>query len=170
MKAESFITLFKYNAWANERVFQAAAALPKETIHQHTGEVGETLLRAMIHILDVAWSWRVGCETRTLPNRSLSEETLPDIPALIEFNRKEMGYMLSYLHTLKDEDFTGTILYRYDIHSEAHTGKLWHILIHIINHGTHHRAEICQRMVSLGAQPVQIDFNEYLKENPEPVF
>lgn len=51
--------------------------------------------------------------------------------------------------------------------SRPRSKPLWQGLVHIVNHGTHHRSEAGQYMTTLGRSPGNLDFILYVaKERP----
>jgi uncharacterized damage-inducible protein DinB len=45
------------------------------------------------------------------------------------------------------------------------TRLLWHILQHIVNHGTHHRSEIGNHLAVLGQSPKDLNFMKFVARN-----
>ncbi|HWZ04234.1 MAG TPA: DinB family protein [Mucilaginibacter sp.] len=58
---------------------------------------------------------------------------------------------LSFLDTLQPQDFDNIISYR-NLRGESYQNKLSDILTHVINHGTHHRAQAGQHLIAAGVE------------------
>ena len=72
---------------------------------------------------------------------------------------------IAYLDSLKDEDFEKVISYK-TLTDMAFENKLTDILSHVINHGTHHRAQAGQQLLFAGAtQLPATDLIFYLRDN-----
>lgn len=69
----------------------------------------------------------------------------------------------SYLATLTDDDLNRPHTYPLQ-NGTVSTGPLWTRIVHLINHGTHHRGEAAQMLTELGYSPGDIDLLDYLDE------
>jgi uncharacterized damage-inducible protein DinB len=57
-----------------------------------------------------------------------------------------------------NEDEVGRQLSYNDTQGNRQQAVLWHTLLHVTNHGTHHRAETALLLTALGKPPRQLDF------------
>lgn len=68
--------------------------------------------------------------------------------------------MRAYLASLTEDDLSQPLAY-VTTAGRPFSSTLWHILVHVVNHGTQHRAEIAQVLTQLGHSPGDLDMILY---------
>ena len=161
MKVEDIKLYYKYNNWANTRILDAASKLTDAQLTA-PNEFGWGDLRgALVHILDAEYGWfsfLFGREDEGV----LDPESFADVAALRARWAQQSDITRQCLATLQDED-----LYR--IHTSEHGGVtynwvLWQVLIHVVNHGTQHRAESAALLTGFGHSPGDMDMSLFYNE------
>jgi uncharacterized damage-inducible protein DinB len=161
MRLNDIRTLFAYNAWANARILDAAARVPAEQFA--TAALGACNLRdTLLHILVAESIWRLRWQG-IVPESVEFPSEFPTLESVRAQWREEDRQLAAFLDTLGDVDLDGTITYRRS-DSEALTRTLWHLLLHVVNHGTQHRAELALLLTALGHSPGDVDFTIFLRE------
>ena len=96
----------------------------------------------------------------------LNAADFPDFATLQERFAKEEQAMRAYLVTLSNEDITK---HRYYTTNEGDDRDriLWHVLLHVVNHGTQHRSEAAALLTDYGCSPGDLDFTVFLNEYNE---
>jgi uncharacterized damage-inducible protein DinB len=88
-----------------------------------------------------------------------------DLGAIIErwedFERGRSGY----LDSLSDEDLGRGVRYVSVTRHVEKSFPLWQTMLHIANHTTHHRADVCTALSGLGRAPKSVDLIDYLRAN-----
>jgi uncharacterized damage-inducible protein DinB len=163
MRAHELATLYDYNRWANARILNAAAALGHEAFvaprAPHLGSLRATL----VHTYGAEWIWRRRCEEGVSPTQIPPEGDFPTLADLRARWQEEEDTMRAYVASLDDARLEGDMAYRNTKGVPMHA-PLWQVLVHIVNHGTQHRAEAAHLLTELGHSPGDIDFIVYVRE------
>lgn len=161
MDRDEAISLFEYNRWANHRLLTKAAHLSGAELLDTAVLSHQSVLGTLVHILDTQWFWRLGSQTGLLPAQTLSAANFPTFTALKERWIEEDLAFSSYLMKLSDAQLNDMVTYHLP-RARSRMRPLWHILLHIVNHGTHHRSEIGMHLLKLGHSPGDLDFIKFM--------
>ncbi len=71
--------------------------------------------------------------------------------------------MWEYLDRLTNDNLIEYVRYAGD-KGEKRERLLWHCLLHVINHGTHHRSQAVSILKGHGCLPVALDLTAFLNE------
>jgi len=91
----------------------------------------------LAHILEAQQLWRLRCQHGISPSVLVAGENIPSLAALRELWVSEREAMREYLASLEDDDLERTIPYS-NSRDQSFENTLWHILSHVLNHGTQH--------------------------------
>ena len=159
---EAIRLMYDYNYWANARIFESATKVSQEQFAA-PGNLSHGGLRdTLVHILAAEWIWRSRCHERVSPTALLPGEefsTLADLRARWE---PEERAMRGYIAGLTEADLASTIKYT-TTGGTPLQNVLWQILLHLVNHGTQHRAEAAVLLTEAGHSPGDIDLIVYLR-------
>ena len=141
MKAH-FEMLAAYNAWANTRLFEAAAILPDEDYRADRGAFFKSVHGTLNHLLvaDRIWMRRFTGEGEA-PDR-LDAILFDDLAGLWAARRAEDERIIGYFARLDDESIGGRIRYRLISQPADVEQPLAPALMHFFNHQTHHRGQV----------------------------
>ncbi len=130
-----------YNAWANRRLYDAAAALDDAEYRAERGAFFGSLHGTLNHILvgDRIWMRRFTGEGPTYTD--LDHRPCADLPTLRREREAEDKRITAYIDGLDDARLSGTIAYRTVVRPVDITQKLMPALAHFFNHQTHHRGQ-----------------------------
>jgi uncharacterized damage-inducible protein DinB len=161
MRLNDIRTLYDYNAWANARILDAAARVPAEQFT--TAALGYCQLRtALEHILVAESVWRLRWQG-VAPESVAFPEEFPTLAALRARWAEEDQQLYAYINQLNDADLDHKLTYdRGEWGMDTRT--LWHLLVHVVNHGTQHRSELAMLLTELGHSPGDLDFTVFVRE------
>ena len=127
-----------------------------------TGNLQKTA-QIMAHLLAAQQVWLQRCEEGSSPKNIA---IWPDwkIETFEPVIHQNYAAYADFINRQKPENFNQLISYQ-NTKGESFQNCLSDILTHIINHGTHHRAQIGQLLKLNGLQPLPVtDYTFYLRE------
>ncbi|MBW7882660.1 MAG: DinB family protein [Caldilineaceae bacterium] len=162
MQTAELTTLYDYNYWATRRILATASKLSQEQFLAETDLSWGSVREVMTHILGAEWIWRNRCQGHS-PSALLDSAEFPTLDTLVERWHEEEAAMRAYVSSLTEADLAGNLTY-HNTQGVAYSGRLWHILVHVVNHGTQHRAELAHVLTAYGYSPGDIDLIVYVRE------
>lgn len=155
MEKAILLALWEYDSWANERLLATAANLPPDALLQPLASGHDTLIGTLWHIVGAAETWRVRAETGSDPVEP-SDFGVPDLAVLSAYARAEATAMRAFLEALPEPSLAEPM--RYTTGGVVRERPRWLVIVHLVNHGTHHRGEIAAALTALGHSPGELDF------------
>ncbi|MEJ2600975.1 MAG: DinB family protein [Anaerolineales bacterium] len=163
MKIQDLLILYDFNYWARDRILSTASQLsPEEFLAPIESNYG-SLQATLVHILSAERVWRIRCQERRSPTSLLAPDDFPSLEVLRSFWLEEQHRMMDYLAGLEASALETQISYL-RTGGQAQSNILWHILVHLVMHGTEHRSEAGSILTAFGHSPGDIDFIHYLRE------
>ncbi|MEM1316629.1 MAG: DinB family protein [Pseudomonadota bacterium] len=163
MKAH--FTLFaRYNAWANARLYDAAAALSDEAYVSDEGAFFGSMRNTLNHILvaDVLWMARFRAWPQPkIPLDGVMHAPLADLRAAREAQDDDI---LQWVEGLSEADLDGEITYTTITGPMTMTQRLDQALPHFFNHQTHHRGQAHMILTRLTGDAPPLDLLMYQRE------
>lgn len=161
MKVQEIRMLFDYHYWANERILQSASHVSPDVFD--TAQLGYCKLHeTLVHTMSAEWNWRSrwqGVSQKAM----LDPNDFPTFDAVRERWDEEQRQMKAFLSTLCDDDLDRAVTYT-TTNGKQYTNTLWHMMVHVINHGTQHRSELAMLLTELGHSPGDIDVIMFVRE------
>jgi uncharacterized damage-inducible protein DinB len=153
---EPLRTLYDYNVWADDHVLDAAAALTKDELSREMGASFGSVRGNLEHIALAQALWL----SRWTGERPQALDQLggePDLDALRAALAALHGSERAFVAGLSSADLIRELAY-VDTQGNPQRRPLWQSLLQVVNHGTHHRAEIALVLTSFGKPPRQLDY------------
>ena len=155
--------LYRYNDWARRRVLaQAALVSPEQYAAPALVPMG-SLRGTLVHALSAEVTWRRRWQGES-PVAPLSERELPTCEALHDRWEAEGRALWDFIAGLTDADLGRTVDYK-TMKGQPMRNVLWHLMAHLVNHGTQHRAEAAMRLTDCGRSPGDLDLVVFLRED-----
>lgn len=149
---DTAILHFRYSAWASARLVEAASKLSEEDLLRDHKTADKSVIGTLAHIFaaDRIWHGRI---TGKMPAKFIDPENDFQLavlsiawPALYE----------KWIALLETADLNQLIHYK-DLKGNPYTTPLWQIVLHAVNHATHHRGMIVAMIRSMGHTPPPVD-------------
>lgn len=160
MNSEAIRHFYAYHFSENRRLWeQSIAPLSDAQFAQESPYSHGSVRDQFLHLVQVDEVWFSDLRGTAL--------TTVDDPAALT-DRDEIGAYLTaveegvrgYLATLRDEMLTTKPL-----EGEDRDLRLWQVLLHVVNHGTDHRAQILRLLNDLGVETTSQDYIFYVYGN-----
>jgi len=160
VSAETLRLHLDYSAWATQRLLDSAAKLADEELRRDFRTADKTVLDTLAHIYaaDRIWLSRVRGETRATFIDPEDRDLMllqSEWPAL--YQRWKL-----HLRDFSDEDMLRVISFK-DTKGNPYSQPLWQILLHVVNHATHHRGQVSGFLRAMGHTPPPLDLMAYYR-------
>ena len=153
---EAIQELYRYNHWANDRVFGAVSSLTQEEFARNLGSSHPSIRDTLAHIVWAEWIWLQRWEG-TSPQVVFQGTHFSDQDALrarwLEFDVEQRAF----IETLTTERLLSLVQY-VNLQGQTWRYPLWRQMYHVVNHSTYHRGQLTTMLRQLAAQPVPTDF------------
>ena len=158
------VSFLEYNYQADAHLLQHIQRLTPEQLQAAAKISHGTAFDLVRHILDSEWSWRLFASGGAGQQYLWEVEDISDLGALQRFWSAERHRMLDYVRSLSEADLEQAVDYGTAQGGEPQHAKVWQILLHVVNHSTHHRTELSRYLKDCG-HPIDeqdLDFGSFV--------
>src|SRR5579863_10399921 len=124
-----------YSAWASQRLLDAAAKLSPEELTRDFQTADKCVLNTLVHVFAADRIWL--CRVKDEPRPTFIDAADRDLVLL----QKEWPALHQrwkvWLEDFADPDVERMVPYK-DLKGNPYVQPVWQIVLHVINHGTHH--------------------------------
>ncbi|PJF29287.1 MAG: hypothetical protein CUN52_09155 [Phototrophicales bacterium] len=113
-----------------------------------------------LHLIGVDERWFARIQGATLPDFPANEAYSTKASVRARWDETEKN-IIAYLDTLTDVDLSRILTFDMPHRGGSKTNQVWEILVHVINHGTDHRAQILAMLYQMGAPTLEQDMILY---------
>lgn len=156
-----FLRQADYQLWANQVLFDSLARLEPEALHQPQGLFFHSIAHTTDHLLTVLrlWEGRLRGETVHFELKTLHH---PDWNELKHQLQHELRAFRHWLEHCPPAFFEGRIAYA-RLGGEVAESGVADVLIHLMNHFTHHRGQVSAVATRLGAPAPEMDYIYFVR-------
>lgn len=163
MNADALRALYTYHFALHRRVWDCIDHLSDEQFVAPVEYSIGSVRNHMVHLAGVEQRWLARIAGTPLPDR-LNYDDFPT-RALARAKSDEVeAHFKSFLTGLTDADLDRPVTYTHSRLEGPFTNTVWEILIHVVNHGTDHRAQVLPILHRAGAPTLEQDLMIYLWE------
>lgn len=141
MTKERYIMFAGYNAWANERLYDAAAKLSAEEYRADRGAFFKSIHGTLNHILVADRIWMKRFTGQGEAPARLDEILYEDLASLRAARDREDARIAAYVAQLTEAELAADFSYTTITNPKKVTQPLSPALDHFFNHQTHHRGQ-----------------------------
>jgi uncharacterized damage-inducible protein DinB len=151
-------THLAYTEWATERLIGAARTLSPDELRRDFGTADRSVLGTLTHVFgaDRVWLARVRGGMQEWPRECSLEELALEWAALY-------GAWQEWAAGLTEASIAQEISYR-DMKGNPWVSPVWQILLHVVNHGTHHRGQVAGFLRAMGKAPPVLDLVAFYRQ------
>lgn len=161
ISADLLRSCLAYSAWASARLITAASRLSADQLTRDFGTADKNIIGTLAHIFgaDRIWLGRVRGQG---PGQMVGSEYHDLARLRSEWPLLHQGWA-DWAAQLSDDQCAQELTYQ-DLTGRTWTNPLSVIVLHVVNHGTHHRGQIAGFLRSMGHVPPKLDLIAYYRE------
>ena len=161
MTSEILRLQLSYTTWASQRLVKAAAELTPEDLRRDFGTADKSVLGTLVHVkaADRIWLARVLGE----PPAAFTTEEDFQLAALENLWPPVQNGWSKWSVSVDDDQVRNILRYK-DTKGREWTQPLWQIVLHVVNHATHHRGQVSGFLRAMGVRPPSLDLTTYYRE------
>jgi uncharacterized damage-inducible protein DinB len=163
MNISEILMLYDYSYWASARILRAVLQVTPEQFTAANSSSHGSLRGTLVHALFAETIWRRRLQGEEMPTGLPQQDDFPTPESLNQACIAEEAHMRAWLSGLKDDDLQ-TIAHYKNTKGQPFQNTVWHVLLHVLNHGTQHRAEAAAMLTDFGHSPGDVDMILYLRE------
>jgi uncharacterized damage-inducible protein DinB len=146
-----------YADWASARLVDAAGRLSEDELRRDFGTADKSVLGTLVHVFGADRLWLTRLKRQ--PSRWLSDDDY-DLAVLKTEWPVVYGEWRDWISTLDDDPSRQMFTFK-DMQGKEWTQPLWELVLHVVNHGTHHRGQVSGFLRILGKEPPQLDMTAF---------
>jgi uncharacterized damage-inducible protein DinB len=164
MAERYFLTLARYNAWANRRLYDSCAALPEAEYMKSRAAFFGSIHGTLNHLLVGDRIWLARIEHKPNPKLTLDQHLYGDLVALRVARQAEDDRLINIVGGIAERSLDQILAYANTAGQRRQT-PLRLVLAHLLNHQTHHRGQVHGLLSQTSVAPPSLDLILYLRES-----
>jgi uncharacterized damage-inducible protein DinB len=159
MNANAFRHFYDYHFAENRKTWDYVTQLSHEQFTQHSDYSRGSVQDQILHLISCDDAWFSELRGVEIPE-DLNPADFPDRESIRAHWDKVEQTMHDYLAELRDD-----MLFDQPLEGEDKDLILWQVLLHVVNHGTDHRAQLLRLLNDLGVKTTYQDYIFYVYEH-----
>jgi uncharacterized damage-inducible protein DinB len=160
MNAEAFRHFYEYHFAQNRKIWDSyVTQLSEEQFTQHANYSRGSIQDQILHLISCDTAWFSGLRGVEIPE-DLQPTNFNNRESIrVHWNLVEQA-MRIYLAELRDD-----MLFDKPLEGEDKDLIVWQVLLHVVNHGTDHRAQLLRQLNDLRVKTTYQDYIFYVYEH-----
>jgi len=155
--------LARYNAWANEVLFDAMAALPPGEASKERPTLFKSMIGTMNHLYVIDLIWQAHLEGRPHGFTRRDGVLHPELGDLRRAQQALDGWYLDWASAQTAASLAERVPFTLTTGNKG-TMTRAEILLHVVNHSTYHRGWACDLFFQVPARPPETDLPVFARE------
>jgi uncharacterized damage-inducible protein DinB len=150
----------EYTAWASKRLLDAVTGLSPEQLTRDFQTADRSIVGTLAHVYagDRVWLARV---THAAPGSFISDADR-DLSVLVREWPALLDRWRQWAAPFSDQDILAPVSYK-DLKGNSYSQPAWQIVLHVVNHGTHHRGQVSGFLRAMGQTPPPLDLMAFYR-------
>jgi uncharacterized damage-inducible protein DinB len=162
--SDLLVTHLDYTAWASRRLVDAAQQLTPEELTRDFGTSDHSVLGTLVHVFAADRVWLCRVTGSPVPARFVEPEKDMHLAVL----QTEWPELLDrWKNWAAGITNTSAVISYRDMKGNAYESKVWQIVLHLVNHATHHRGQAAGFLRTMGRTPPVLDLIAYHRQLPQ---
>lgn len=163
ISASDLVTLTRYKAWADDRLFTALEGVPKEELTAQRPTIMGTLLCAINHTYAMDLVWQAHLENREHGFTTRRPELFDNVTELGKAQREIDDWYIEYAGALDPAAGDSVVDFEF---IDGGDGSMTRneILLHVVTHSNYHRGHVTDMMRQIPVRPPVTDMPVYIRE------
>jgi uncharacterized damage-inducible protein DinB len=158
--------LTRYNAWANEKIFDAVAKLPPGEATNPMRSLFRDIVHMLNHLYVIDLIFHAHLEGRQHNFTARNTPTYPPLQELWSAQRQLDQWYITWSDALTEATLTETVEFTFVGGGEGAMTR-GDIVLHIVNHTSYHRGYVADMFYQIPAHPPTTDLPVFLRDVPQ---
>jgi uncharacterized damage-inducible protein DinB len=156
-------THIDYATWASAKLLAAAEALTSEELARDFGTADNSVIGTVAHIFAADRIWLRRLQGAPPPTPFLDKDREIRLDTLQTEWPPVLGAWKELAAGWTEESLAQEIAYK-QMNGQPFVTPVWQIVLHLVNHASHHRGQAVGFIRSMGHQPPRLDLIFYYRE------
>jgi uncharacterized damage-inducible protein DinB len=159
--------LYRYNQWANDRVFGAVSGLTLQEFTRDLGNSYPSVRDTLTHLVWAEWIWLQRWQGDS-PQYRFDPSEFPHLSGLNARWLELKAEQTALVDAVTTDRLSAALSY-VNLQGQSWRYALWRQMLHVVNHSTYHRGQVTTMLRQLGSVPIPTDFLVFHDElEPRP--
>jgi uncharacterized damage-inducible protein DinB len=149
-----------YSAWASQRLVHATSQLTEAELLRDFQTADHSVLGTLVHTFAADRLWLARLQRS--PRPQYSSEADYQLSVLQTDWPEVYRQWDALLNSWSDQDVSSGLTYQ-DMRGNTWTNPIWKLILHIVNHATHHRGQAAGFLRTMGHVPPPLDLVAYYR-------